>query len=269
MVYGVVCHKPVLHHARWHFHQPFLHSLEISLSVTALVWLSEPLCCVVFQPVFEALSNSSTHRWGRRRPFIFCGASSVIFCLLALTCTEDLTGDYIGTERVPGQYIDRTKKNTHIPTQLLATFWILALNISVQSLRVGVRGFTADHCPGDQQAEVISWGNQWSALGSVFITLAGSLEATNWVDWVEKSNFKCLGLIVGCSVAVTAIVVCVCIEDKPHYDDGNKSSLAMIRNHFTRVWRSSRNMSSSYQQLCRVQFAAWLGWFPVLYYMSS
>ncbi|KAH9267170.1 hypothetical protein BASA83_010084 [Batrachochytrium salamandrivorans] len=49
---------------------PYLLSLGLAKSLTALVWIAGPLSGLLIQPIVGVYSDRSTFRFGRRRPFI-------------------------------------------------------------------------------------------------------------------------------------------------------------------------------------------------------
>jgi solute carrier family 45 protein 1/2/4 len=52
-------------------------SLGLSKSMLALVWIAGPLSGVLVQPYVGLKSDNCRIRWGRRRPFIVAGISSL------------------------------------------------------------------------------------------------------------------------------------------------------------------------------------------------
>ena len=52
------------------FGTPYLLSLGLPTYLTAMVWLAGPLAGLVIQPLIGVYSDNSTHRLGRRRPFM-------------------------------------------------------------------------------------------------------------------------------------------------------------------------------------------------------
>ncbi|KAH7418524.1 hypothetical protein BKA64DRAFT_564822 [Cadophora sp. MPI-SDFR-AT-0126] len=248
---------------------PFLHSLEISKPVTALVWMSEPLCRVVFQPLLIAVSSSNPWTWGYRKPFVLCGTFAAIFFVLALTCTEDLTKDFIGVGQVHGEYVVRTMAKSHYLTQLLAILWIIAMNISIQPLLFGMRTFLIEQCPRHQLAEALAWSTTWGMLGGPFIGLAGSLDVTKWSTWLEKANLKPLGLITALSLAIPVVAAYCYFQDKNHSQKSPSGFRYTILSHITGIWSSEDRAPHTCRQVYKIQFVAFLAWFPVLYYLSS
>jgi len=60
---------------------PYLLSLGMSKSRLSLVWIAGPLSGLVMQPLVGMLSDKSTSRYGRRRPYMV-GGECWVFVLL-------------------------------------------------------------------------------------------------------------------------------------------------------------------------------------------
>lgn len=77
---------------------PYLLQLGLTKSKTSLVWIAGPLSGLIMQPVVGAISDRSTSKWGRRRPFMIGGASVVAACLLLLGWTTEVVGLFVKNE---------------------------------------------------------------------------------------------------------------------------------------------------------------------------
>ncbi len=64
---------------------PYLLGLGLAKSQTSLVWIAPPLSGLIMQPVIGSITDSSTLKWGRRRPYILlCSVFVAIgLCVLA------------------------------------------------------------------------------------------------------------------------------------------------------------------------------------------
>jgi len=71
---------------------PYLLSLGLSKSRLSLVWVAGPLSGLVMQPIIGMMSDKSTSKYGRRRPFMLAGTLSVVLCLLILGWTKEIVG---------------------------------------------------------------------------------------------------------------------------------------------------------------------------------
>lgn len=74
---------------------PYLLSLGLSKQGLSLVWIAGPLSGLVMQPIIGMISDKSTLKWGRRRPFMMAGTVAVAFCLLVLGWTQEIVGLFV------------------------------------------------------------------------------------------------------------------------------------------------------------------------------
>ena len=56
------------------------------------MWIAPPLSGLIIQPVIGTVSDKSTLRWGRRRPYMFVCAVMVGACLLTLGWAGEIVG---------------------------------------------------------------------------------------------------------------------------------------------------------------------------------
>ena len=74
---------------------PYLLSLGLSKSKLSLVWVAGPLSGLVMQPIIGMISDKSTSRFGRRRPFMVAGTVAVMACLLLLGWMGEVVGWFV------------------------------------------------------------------------------------------------------------------------------------------------------------------------------
>ncbi|GJD02329.1 sucrose transporter [Colletotrichum higginsianum] len=270
--------------------QPHLHSLGISDAVTALVWLTGPLFGAFVQPVLGRLSDRSRHPWGLRKPFILCGASCVAACLLALACTEDLTGDHVGVGTRPKMAYGMMKKaeRSHLLTQGLAVLWVCVMTFAIQAFQMGVRALVVDACPPAQQVRASAWSTRWNGLGSVCLALVGYADARWTLFGVEGSaRIKTLAALVAVSIAATVSLMCYVVPDRPRdqgpveeekreeEDDDEEDEEQTLWQTCRSVWslqlsrQSWESLPPISLQVCKMQLVAWMAWFPITYYSST
>ena len=74
---------------------PYLLSLGMSKSRLSLVWIAGPLSGLVMQPIIGMLSDKSTSKYGRRRPFMVWGTAAVVTCYLILGWAKEIAGYFV------------------------------------------------------------------------------------------------------------------------------------------------------------------------------
>ncbi|QKX63215.1 uncharacterized protein TRUGW13939_10384 [Talaromyces rugulosus] len=140
---------------------PFLLSLGLVPSLVSLVWLAGPVCGTLLQPFIGYKSDTCTHRWGRRKPYIIYGT------LVAFD------------------------------NQIASNFLGLGMNISLQPVQAGLRELTVDHYPDRQQAEAGTFTSCIILIGSLIGYGAGfpKIPIPSVHGLIENIQFKGLCLI--------------------------------------------------------------------------
>lgn len=243
--------------------KPFLVSLGLSKSLTALVWVAAPFCGVVVQPLVGILSDRTRSRWGRRRPYIIGGTIGVIIAMLALAWVEEIFG---GITKSP------TRPQTNVPAKTpviwIAVFWIYALNIFIQPLQAGLRTLIIENCPPCQQTQASAWASGMTGLGNIVGYLSGFSVLPN-VFSKHFTQFQCLCLIASLSLVVTVSMSCSIKEQ-------NSPHAFPVRLEPTGLWVILRDLRRTYKcmpkrvrRVCHIQVFAWMGWFPFLFYSTT
>ena len=229
-------------------------SLGLSNSFTALVWLAAPLCGVVVQPIVGILSDRTRSRWGRRKPFIVGGTTGVIISMLALAfLTKPLSG----------------VQDSRTLTILLAITLIYAMNISIQPIQAGLRTLIIENCPAHQQTQAAAWTSVLMGIGNIFGYLCGFTVLPEFFKSRGLTQFQCLCLIASLALAITTSINCTIKEDY------SARSLP-VRLERTGIRIVCRDLINTYQfmprkirKVCHIQFCAWVGWFPFLFYSTT
>lgn len=83
---------------------PYLLSLGLSKSRLSLVWVAGPLSGLVMQPIIGMMSDKSTSRYGRRRPFMLAGSAAVVVCYLVLGWAKEIAGWFVADTEAQRRY---------------------------------------------------------------------------------------------------------------------------------------------------------------------
>lgn len=75
---------------------PYLRSLGLTTELIALVWLAGPLSGLLIQPLVGAISDKSTYKLGRRRPFIIVGGFLVCLSMAGIAYSREWAKVYLG-----------------------------------------------------------------------------------------------------------------------------------------------------------------------------
>ncbi|KAK0514369.1 hypothetical protein JMJ35_002986 [Cladonia borealis] len=218
---------------------PFLVSLGLSKSLTALVWVAAPLSGVVVQPLVGTWSDRIVSRLGRRRPFIIGGAIGVVLSMLALAWIEDLTYGFTK----PSNY-------QQSPTQTWA----------------GLRTLIVENCPTHQQNQASAWAGAMTGVGNTLGYLSGFTVLPELFRSKHLTQFQCLCMIASVSLTITVTISCSILEpDSPPERVDRAGFLAVLSD----LLYTYRSMPLKVRKVCHIQFFAWMGWFPFLFYSTT
>lgn len=70
----------------------YLLSLGMTKSLNSIVWLAGPLSGLIVQPMIGILSDNSTNKYGRRRPYMLIGSVCVSIALITMAWAEEIVG---------------------------------------------------------------------------------------------------------------------------------------------------------------------------------
>ncbi|KAH6647201.1 hypothetical protein BKA67DRAFT_488105, partial [Truncatella angustata] len=242
-----------------------LKNLGLSKPAQALVWTAGPVAGMTIQPYCGVCSDQCLSSWGRRRPFIAWGAIAVIISLIGLASAERVAIDEL--VKMAAAYV--------------TVFFIVALNIALQPLQGGLRALVADMCPHTQQPAV-------TAVAGIVISASNVLcYALGFVDLQRipvlralggDSRFSILCILTSVTLAISVGLTCLSIRERsavPGDDEFYTHSTAARGTRYT-ACAQLRYLCTSFsclprqvQQVFKVQFFSWIGWFPFLFYITT
>ena len=235
--------------------KPYLVSLGFSKSLTALIWLAAPLCGVVIQPIVGVLSDRTRSRWGRRKPYIVGGTTGVIVSMLALAfLTTPLSGHASSPQKI---------------VILLAITLVYSMNVSIQPIQAGLRSIIIENCPARQQAQAAAWTSVLMGVGNIFGYLCGSTVLPDVFGLRGLTQFQSLCLIASLALAMTTVLNCTIKEDYSACSLPVRLERTGIRVICRDLIHTYQFMPRKIRKVCHIQFCAWIGWFPFLFYSTT
>lgn len=231
----------------------------------ALVWIAGPLSGVLVQPYVGLKSDNCRLRWGKRRPFIIGGAAATIVSLMVLAWAKEIIGGFLG---VFGADQESTFVKTSI--MLFAVLFVYVLDFAINVIQAGVRAYIVDVAPTHQQESANAWLMRSSGIGNILGYLAGYINLPDYLPWLGNSQFKVLCAIASFVMALTVGVSCsTCSERDPQFDTAPANQQDGVMAFFRGLARSVRKLPPQIKKVCIVQFFAWIGWFPFLFYITT
>ena len=196
---------------------------------------------------------------GRRRPFILGGAIAVVISMLCLAWIEDLI---YGPTRPP-EY-----QNSHTQSLVIsiAILLIYTLNISIQPLQAGLRTLIVENCPLHQQNHASALAGAMTGVGNVVGYLSGFTALPQLFRSKHLTQLQCLCIIASASLLITTAMSCSIMERHVPPERVERRGLVAFLDNLFRTYRS---MPMKIRKVCHIQFCAWMGWFPFLFYSTT
>lgn len=244
---------------------PYLLSLGMSKSLMSLVWIAGPLSGTIGQPIVGVLSDELRWTYGRRRPFMIGGAIATIISLLTLSWSKSIVGFLTGEKD-----IDILNKKT-IP---LAVTFVYVLDFSISVIQAATRAFIVDNVPTSQQQEANAWAARLIGVGNIFGFILGAINLPKYFpSFFGDTQFKILAFCASMGLICTVTPVCLfTTEQDPNKDITVKRRTSNNRHKLLQIWTDTcyaiKNLSPQTKLSCIIEFFAWIGYFPMLFYSS-
>ncbi|KAJ5099387.1 hypothetical protein N7532_006388 [Penicillium argentinense] len=244
---------------------PYLLSLGMSKSLLAFVWIAGPLTGTLVQPYVGIRSDNCRIPWGKRKPFMIIGGAATIVCLLALAWVREIVGGFLSIFGV-----DRESNGTKTMIIIVATIVMYGLDFAVNTVQAGIRAFIVDNCPAHQQELANAWASRLTGVGNILGYIFGYMDLPKVLPFLGNTQFKVLCVIASISLTITLAASCVYIKERDPRLEGPPATdgLGLI-SFFRQVFKSIRDLPPQIAQVCKVQVAAWVGWFPFLFYSTT
>ncbi|CAN6627444.1 hypothetical protein TRVA0_011S01442 [Trichomonascus vanleenenianus] len=246
---------------------PFLLSLGMSKTLMSLVWIAGPLAGTIGQPIVGALSDDCRLSFGRRRPFIIAGAVATIVSLLVLSWSKDIVRLLL-----PAGADESEVKRRTIP---VAVAFVYILDFSIQIIMASARAFIVDNVPIHQQQLASAWAARMIGLGSIVGFVLGSLKLPELLPFLGDTQFKALSGCASIALVLSVLPSCLAVKERDPAEDWTiakdpRSGAAKLAHIFSQTIDTIRNRLSPQTKLvCAVQFFAWVGYFPLLFYTTT
>ncbi|TVY50887.1 General alpha-glucoside permease [Lachnellula cervina] len=244
---------------------PYLLSLGMSKSLMALVWIAGPLSGALVQPYVGMLSDNCRSKWGKRVPFMAVGAAATIISLLALAWVREIVGGFLGLFGA-----DSDSRGVKTSIIVVAVLFVYLLDFAINTVQAGIRAFILDCCPSHQQESANAMASRITGLGSIVGYVAGYLDLPKYVWFFGNTQFKVLSVIACIALGGTvALSIGTVHERDASLEDPPAKGKGGLFAFFKQVFHSIRRLPPQTRKVCEVQFFAWVGFFPQLFYSSS
>lgn len=107
-------------------------------------------------------------------------------------------------------------------------------------------------------------------MGNILGYIFGYLDLPKLLPFFGDTQFKVLCVLASISLAGTLLASCLYIKERdPRLDGPPDVNDVGIITFFKQVFKSIRYLPSEIAKVCEIQVAAWVGWFPFLFYATT
>ncbi|KAH9828280.1 general alpha-glucoside permease-like [Teratosphaeria destructans] len=239
---------------------PYLLSLGLSKSKLSLVWVAGPLSGLVMQPIIGMMSDKSTSRFGRRRPFMMLGTVLVVVCFIILGWTAEIVGAFVLREEL--------KRDLTIA---LAVVDIFVLDFVINIAQSTCRALVVDTLPVEKQQLGAAWCSRMGGVGSMLMYGIGSLDLDGiFGNSYVEGQFKKVCLVAAIAMVLAQGTTCWAVTEKVYVpDEKEKHTEQTLSATLKQIYARTLHLPENIQAICRVQFWSWIGWFPFGFYGST
>lgn len=236
---------------------PYLLSLGLKKSLMAIVFLAGPLSGLIVQPLIGALADRSRSRFGRRRPYMLAGTAICVFGVLLLGFTRGFASIFTA----------RASYANDVLTIWLAIWAIYCIDFAVNAVQAVDRALIVDTLPTNEQASGNAWAARMLGIGSVAGFFVGNVDLTQVFFMFGKTELQVLAVIASLLLVTTHSATAYCVTERVLVNS-SKTPKKGLSAEMKILWNNLLKLPRVIRQICLIQFFAWLGWFPILFYTT-
>lgn len=233
---------------------PVTEELGASPFLFGLIWLAGPFTGMVVQPLVGVLSDKTTSRFGRRRPYLLGGALLSALALWALPNSAPITNWFANTF------------HTHLPAWFalfFAAVMIWILDACVNIAQGPYRALVPDVVPQEQHSIANSYISLAIGLGSVIA--AGTAP---FLKWAFNYQMPIVAQFVMAALAFSLgmLWTCIVIKEKKHEP---KDEVKGEKFDFIQALKDFFALSPEVGKICWMQFFTWIGTMCMMIYFTQ
>lgn len=109
-----------------------------------------------------------------------------------------------------------------------------------------------------------------TGIGNIIGYVAGYMNLPEVAWWLGDTQFKELCAIASIALGSTVVLSCLTIRERdPRLERPPPKDQPGVLSFFRKIFTSIRRLPPQTKKVCIVQFCAWIGFFPMLFYTSS
>ena len=227
---------------------PVTEGLGASPLIFGLIWLAGPFTGMIVQPIIGALSDKSSFKFGRRRPFLLIGALLASLSLWAFPNSAAIVNFFSSS-------ID---KSFPVWSALLcAAILIWFIDGSVNAAQGPYRAMIPDNIPQEQHSIANSYLSFAIGLGSVIA--AGTAP---FLKWAFNYQMSIQSQFLMAAIAFTSATIWTCITTKESSSSVKQETAEVSEGNNSSFWSSMAEFFKSSPEVgkvCLIQLFSWIG----------
>lgn len=109
-----------------------------------------------------------------------------------------------------------------------------------------------------------------TGVGNIIGYIFGYMDLPKYLPFLGHTRFQILCALASMSLIVTLIISCSYIQERDPRLDGPPPTGSMgVVGFFKQVFKSIKHLPPQAAKVCEVQIAAWIAWFPFLFYATT
>ncbi|KAL9636728.1 MAG: hypothetical protein Q9164_002643 [Protoblastenia rupestris] len=211
------------------------------------------------QPVVGVLADNSKSKWGRRRPFMLGGTLIVAICLLVLGWTSEIVALFVSEP-----------DTVNSCTIALAILSIYVVDFAINAVQSSCRSLIVDTLPISKQQLGSAWATRMIAIGHLIGYGIGTIDLLKiFGHMLGDSQFKQLTFISAVFFTFSVCITCWAVEERVLISAREDNTKPSAWKTLSKILKTTFNLPDRIQAICWVQFWAWIGWFPFLFYSTT
>lgn len=151
----------------------------------------------------------------------------------------------------------------------LAVIWTILLAVSVQPVQAGCRALTVDVAPSHEQTRAAAYTSRIQGAMAIFSFWASSLTFPEIPGLERLTQFQALACLNFITLGSTVLLTCLVVGE----EDSRRLEADVLKrtviSFFKEIWRNISHLPTRIKLVCKVQFASWTAWFPLLFYTTT
>jgi solute carrier family 45 protein 1/2/4 len=242
----------------------YLMMLGMPKAILSIVWIAGPISGLIMAPVIGVLSDGSTSRYGRRRPYMMVGSLVVSVGICGMAWAEELASLFTLGDSDARKMV----------ALVLATAFIFLTDFAINAVQSCCRALIVDVLPPHKQELGNGWASRMIAAGHLLGYFLGFANLTKiFRGMLGDTQLKSLCVISSIALMVTVAITSYNVSERvlvrPLSSSRPLSMAQEVSRILSQLVSTMRNVPERIALILAIQFCAWYGWFTFLFYSAT